>query len=182
MTRGGTATTDAHRLTASMQGTQHHSAHARPRTTHKRVNFPRRRASLTSTTTICRFSPRAARPLPVARRPREEYLAVSLKPSPPVSDPPRRANSSFSTSTARCCCGVRTQRRVPQPQTPQRWQGRGGGIPRAPGDPYGDPTQLRPLRTVHRRPYLTSFAAYILHEETKKWLDTMVWSSAQRIA
>ncbi|KAF9522889.1 hypothetical protein CPB83DRAFT_899272 [Crepidotus variabilis] len=46
-------------------------------------------------------------------------------------------------------------------------------------DPYSDPTRLRPLRTVHRRPYLTAFTSYLLHDETKKWLDTMIWSSAQ---
>ncbi|SRR6266545_1396613 len=41
-----------------------------------------------------------------------------------------------------------------------------------------DPTQKN-LRTVYPRPYLHAFRSYILHEETKKWLDTMVWSSAQ---
>ena len=46
-TRGGTATTDARRLKANMQGTQHHSAHARPRIPHTRVDLRRRRASLT---------------------------------------------------------------------------------------------------------------------------------------
>lgn len=42
-----------------------------------------------------------------------------------------------------------------------------------------DPSQPRPLRTVHPRPYLTSFREYLFHPSTKRWLDTMVWSSAQ---
>ncbi|KAF7303839.1 Phosphoprotein phosphatase [Mycena indigotica] len=41
--------------------------------------------------------------------------------------------------------------------------------------PNGGP---RP-RTVHRRPYLSSFREYLFHPTTKEWLDTMVWSSAQ---
>ena len=35
------------------------------------------------------------------------------------------------------------------------------------------------LRTVYPRPYLPAFRSYILHEETKRWLDVMIWSSAQ---
>lgn len=37
----------------------------------------------------------------------------------------------------------------------------------------------RPLRSVHRRPYLGSFTEYLFHPGTRTWLDTMVWSSAQ---
>ncbi|KAJ7677981.1 hypothetical protein DFH06DRAFT_564079 [Mycena polygramma] len=36
----------------------------------------------------------------------------------------------------------------------------------------------RPRRSVHPRPYLTSFSEYIFHPSTRVWLDTMVWSSA----
>ncbi|KDR71857.1 hypothetical protein GALMADRAFT_33842, partial [Galerina marginata CBS 339.88] len=46
-------------------------------------------------------------------------------------------------------------------------------------NPYVNPTQQRPLRTVHPRPYLSSFVSFVLHPDTKKWLDVMVWSSAQ---
>ncbi|KAF9443974.1 hypothetical protein P691DRAFT_371419 [Macrolepiota fuliginosa MF-IS2] len=42
-----------------------------------------------------------------------------------------------------------------------------------------DPTQPRPIRTVHPRPYLTAFREYLFHPSTRRWLDTMVWSSAQ---
>ncbi|THU91292.1 hypothetical protein K435DRAFT_674332 [Dendrothele bispora CBS 962.96] len=37
----------------------------------------------------------------------------------------------------------------------------------------------RPLRTVYARPYIPSFRKYLFHPETRKWLDVMVWSSAQ---
>ncbi|KAF9456880.1 hypothetical protein BDZ94DRAFT_1176734 [Collybia nuda] len=44
----------------------------------------------------------------------------------------------------------------------------------------GNPSvQNSRLRAVHGRPYLPSFREYLFHTETKKWLDTMVWSSAQ---
>jgi hypothetical protein len=42
-----------------------------------------------------------------------------------------------------------------------------------------DPSQPRPLRVVHPRPYLSSFRQYLFHPKTRRWLDTMVWSSAQ---
>ncbi|KAG5640372.1 hypothetical protein DXG03_008887 [Asterophora parasitica] len=48
-----------------------------------------------------------------------------------------------------------------------------------PFDPYADPMAPRPLRTVHPRPYMPSFRAYVFHPATRAWLDTMVWSSAQ---
>ncbi|KAK7052137.1 phosphoprotein phosphatase [Favolaschia claudopus] len=35
------------------------------------------------------------------------------------------------------------------------------------------------MRTVYPRPFLKSFREYIFHPSTMKWLDTMVWSSAQ---
>ncbi|KAJ3750754.1 hypothetical protein DFH05DRAFT_1468466, partial [Lentinula detonsa] len=45
-------------------------------------------------------------------------------------------------------------------------------------DPYAtnEPRQLRP---THPRPYIPSFKAFLFHPATRKWLDTMVWSSAQ---
>src|SRR6266576_1470017 len=46
-------------------------------------------------------------------------------------------------------------------------------------DPYADPTIKRALRPVHPRPFLSSLRRYMLHPETRKWLDIMIWSSAQ---
>src|ERR1700722_8142555 len=44
----------------------------------------------------------------------------------------------------------------------------------------GHRSQTRPVvRAVYPRPYLRAFVNYIFHTETLKWLDTMVWSSAQ---
>jgi hypothetical protein len=44
----------------------------------------------------------------------------------------------------------------------------------------GNPSAPLPrLRKVYGRPYLPSFRQYLFHVETQKWLDTMVWSSAQ---
>ncbi|KIK70692.1 hypothetical protein GYMLUDRAFT_51909 [Collybiopsis luxurians FD-317 M1] len=45
-------------------------------------------------------------------------------------------------------------------------------------DPYAT-DEPRPLRATHTRPYIPSFKAFLFHPETRKWLDTMVWSSAQ---
>ncbi|KAF9258932.1 hypothetical protein L218DRAFT_706738 [Marasmius fiardii PR-910] len=41
------------------------------------------------------------------------------------------------------------------------------------------PSGPRPLRSVNPRPYISSFREYIFHPATRRWLDTMVWSSAQ---
>ncbi|KAJ3930709.1 MAG: hypothetical protein NXY57DRAFT_897582 [Lentinula lateritia] len=35
------------------------------------------------------------------------------------------------------------------------------------------------LRVIHPRPYIPSLREYLFHPQTKIWLDTMVWSSAQ---
>ncbi|KAJ3734583.1 hypothetical protein DFJ43DRAFT_1037775 [Lentinula guzmanii] len=35
------------------------------------------------------------------------------------------------------------------------------------------------VRVIHPRSYMTPFREYLFHPQTKKWLDTMVWSSAQ---
>ncbi|KAJ3725576.1 hypothetical protein DFJ43DRAFT_1002494 [Lentinula guzmanii] len=45
-------------------------------------------------------------------------------------------------------------------------------------DPYAT-NEPRSLRPTHPRPYIPSFKAFLFHPATRKWLDTMVWSSAQ---
>ncbi|KAF8178060.1 hypothetical protein BJ912DRAFT_856472 [Pholiota molesta] len=109
-------------------------------------------------------------PPPKRTEPTEEYLAVSLQPSPRIVEPSQARKLIVLDLNGSLVLRSAHSRRVPPP--------RGRGAPSS-SDPYADPTQQRPLRTVHRRPYLASFAAYVLHEQTKKWLDTMVWSSAQ---
>ncbi|PSR77097.1 hypothetical protein PHLCEN_2v8086 [Hermanssonia centrifuga] len=46
-----------------------------------------------------------------------------------------------------------------------------------PVDEQGRP--LPRLRSVHPRPYMPAFRAYLFAPETKAWLDVMIWSSAQ---
>ena len=46
-----------------------------------------------------------------------------------------------------------------------------------PVDETGKP--LPRLRPVHPRPYMPAFRQYLFSPETKKWLDVMIWSSAQ---
>ncbi|KAL0580458.1 hypothetical protein V5O48_001528 [Marasmius crinis-equi] len=41
------------------------------------------------------------------------------------------------------------------------------------------PPGPHPLRIVNPRPYIASFREYLFHPSTRRWLDTMVWSSAQ---
>ena len=47
-----------------------------------------------------------------------------------------------------------------------------------PGDAGSAPPPPR-LRTAHPRPYLPAFRDYLFAPETQRWLDVMVWSSAQ---
>ncbi|KAF8970946.1 hypothetical protein BDZ97DRAFT_1914399 [Flammula alnicola] len=128
-----------------------------------------------------RSPPRPA--LPRRTEPTEEYLSISLQSSPHLSDPTISRKLIVLDLNGSLVLRSAHQRRAPVPRHRGGGKGGGGGKEGAAGegafDPYADPTQLRPLRTVFRRPYLTSFTSYILHDETKKWLDTMVWSSAQ---
>ncbi|KAF8152569.1 hypothetical protein B0H34DRAFT_121141 [Crassisporium funariophilum] len=50
---------------------------------------------------------------------------------------------------------------------------------RFPPPTQGTAPRLPALRTIYPRPYLGSFRKYLFREETRVWLDTMVWSSAQ---
>lgn len=55
---------------------------------------------------------------------------------------------------------------------------------RPPPSAYREQSQ-RPLgpgvplpRNIYPRPYMPAFVEYLFHDETRQWLDTMVWSSA----
>ncbi|KAI0067414.1 hypothetical protein BV25DRAFT_1099128 [Artomyces pyxidatus] len=50
---------------------------------------------------------------------------------------------------------------------------------RPPRPPRNAPISAPLPRKVYRRPYLTALCAYLFSQETRKWLDVMVWSSAQ---
>jgi len=109
---------------------------------------------------------------PLTRRtsPTNEYTEVSRQP------PSHLADASISRKLI--VLDLNGSLVVRGAHTARASTTRKGGDSR-PFDPYANPTQPRPLRPVHPRPYLKSFTTYLLHDETKKWLDTMVWSSAQ---
>lgn len=50
-----------------------------------------------------------------------------------------------------------------------------GGADGAYSDEHAGPR----LRSVHPRPYMPAFRAYLFAPSTRPWLDVMVWSSAQ---
>ncbi|KAF4622483.1 hypothetical protein D9613_009089 [Agrocybe pediades] len=107
--------------------------------------------------------PRPATPPPPRRTtPIEEYLEVAEKPSWTIQDASSARKLIVLDLNGSLLVRSAHQRRPYQPQSQSSNQGR----------------QLN-VRTVHPRPYLSSFVQYILHPENKKWLDTMVWSSAQ---
>ena len=120
-----------------------------------------------------RFDPRPSRPspgplLPPRRtNPTTEYIEVSQEPPTYLLDPTLSRKLIVLDLNGSLVLRAAHTARVP----PTR---KGGS-----GHPYDNPTQPRPLRAVHPRPYLKTFTTYLLHDETKKWLDTMVWSSAQ---
>lgn len=142
----------------------------------------RQRAGMPSDPTITSQRPRGSAspgrtppspPPPRRTEPTEEYLTITQTPSSHVADPSRARKLVVLDLNGSLLLRSAHQRRPPQP--------RYGHHRRADNDddPYADPTKLRPLRAVHRRPYLGAFTSFILHEQTKGWLDTMVWSSAQ---
>jgi len=120
-----------------------------------------------------RFRPLPSRPspgppvLPRRTNPTTEYIEISQQPPTYLLDPAlSRKLIVLDLNGSLVLRAAHTARLQPTRK--------GGG-----GHPYDNPTQPRPLRAVHPRPYLKTFTTYLLHDETKKWLDTMVWSSAQ---
>lgn len=94
---------------------------------------------------------------PPLKEPSPEYLAVTLEPSFKLND--ARAQRKLLVLDLNGTLVFRSPH-----QKRNAYQMRGN---------------QRPLRTVHRRPYLTSFTEYLFHPGNREWLDTMIWSSAQ---
>ncbi|PPQ91769.1 hypothetical protein CVT25_000594 [Psilocybe cyanescens] len=117
-------------------------------------------------------------PPPPQRRtePREEYLRASLAPSWHVDAPASARKLIVLDLNGSLLLRSAHQKRVPLPRYGHH---HGQSQEASATDPYADPYAFCPVRTVHLRPYLSAFVAYILHPATKTWLDTMVWSSAQ---
>jgi len=93
-------------------------------------------------------------PLPKRTKPTDHYLSSSLRPSWRLDDPTRSRKLLVLDLN-------------------------GSLLLRSPHKQKQLSSHTRPLRTVYTRPYLAAFTSYIFHKETRKWLDTMVWSSAQ---
>ena len=95
--------------------------------------------------------PRKASPPPKKLKPSPGYLSLSQAPSDPLHDP--------GTSRKLLVLDLN-----------------GTLLIRSARSRFSSGPQLRP---VQPRPYMQSFRQYLFCLETKAWLDTMVWSSAQ---
>ena len=96
--------------------------------------------------------------------PSPEYINTTLEPSTQLSDPASKPKLLILDLNGTLVF-----------RSPHRRKDRSGKQ----YDPYADPTIKRALRPVHPRPFFSSLRRYMLHPETRKWLDIMVWSSAQ---
>ncbi|KAG1850524.1 hypothetical protein C8R48DRAFT_727460 [Suillus tomentosus] len=104
-------------------------------------------------------SPSPAPPPPSAE-PDSAYMALSLEPSHIVDDP--RVSRKLLVLDLNGTLLIRSQH--------SRARDAYGGVH----------TSSAPrLRAVQPRPYIPAFRAYLFAPETREWLDTMVWSSAQ---
>ena len=115
-------------------------------------------ASITATT---------PRPRPSQKRPSSpspEYINATLEPSTHLSDPASKPKLLILDLNGTLVF-----------RSPHRRKDRSAKQ----YDPYADPTIKRALRPVHPRPFLSSLRRYMFHAETRKWLDIMIWSSAQ---
>ncbi|KAG5650143.1 hypothetical protein H0H81_000547 [Sphagnurus paluster] len=119
-----------------------------------------------------RASPPPPPGAPAASGPSPGYLAACAAPSTPLPTPSASRKLLILDLNGTLVYRTPHTRRAFRPRRPRR--------PSSPtDDPYADPTAHRTLRTVHARAYMLSFRAYLFHEHTRSWLDTMVWSSAQ---
>jgi hypothetical protein len=123
------------------------------------------------------------------------------------SSPPRPRTPTLPPSVG-ALSGFRSPRRSPTPAPPPEPTAEYLATAHAPPTPLADPSTRRKLlvldlngslllraahkvaprsqppgeprlRSVHPRPYMPAFREYLFHVETAKWLDAMVWSSAQ---
>lgn len=106
-------------------------------------------------------------PPPPPQKPSDEYLAIA-------SQSPKKLSES-SDSTRKLLImdlnGTLLHRAAP----PKRKDF--PAVDDRPRDSNGRP--LPRLRPVHPRPYMPAFRNYLFAQETKQWLDAMIWSSAQ---
>ncbi|KAK7696412.1 hypothetical protein QCA50_001069 [Cerrena zonata] len=110
-------------------------------------------------------------PPPPPQKPSDEYIAIaSQSPSrvPESSDLTRKLLIMDLNGTLlhRSAPPINRQKRKEFPPVDDR-----------PRDANGRP--LPRIRPVHPRPYMPAFRNYLFASDTKKWLDSMIWSSAQ---
>ncbi|KAG1903463.1 uncharacterized protein F5891DRAFT_1019573 [Suillus fuscotomentosus] len=99
-------------------------------------------------------------PPPPSAEPDSAYMTLSLEPSHIVDDP--RVSRKLLVLDLNGTLLIRSQH--------SRARDAYGGVH----------TSSAPrLRAVQPRPYIPAFRAYLFAPETREWLDTMVWSSAQ---
>lgn len=103
-------------------------------------------------------------PPPPPAEPDPAYLTLSLEPSHIINYP--RTSRKLLILDLNGTLLIRSQH---NPRTRQK-VARGGNHNNG---------QAPRLRAVQPRPYIPAFRAYIFAPETREWLDTMVWSSAQ---
>ncbi|KAL4071940.1 hypothetical protein V8B97DRAFT_1941792 [Scleroderma yunnanense] len=97
-------------------------------------------------------------------KPEPGYIALAEQPSIRINDPASSRKLLVLDLNGTLLI------RAPRSHLPYR-----GHTSRADSTATADPR----LRTVYPRPYIPAFRAYLFAPETRAWLDTMVWSSAQ---
>ncbi|KAH8832925.1 hypothetical protein DL96DRAFT_1583908 [Flagelloscypha sp. PMI_526] len=124
---------------------------------------------------------RSPTPEPILLQPSEEYLHISQVPSVSLDDPASCRKLLVLDLNGTLLYRSPHQRRFIYDRQPRGDRDRDKTSP-APQlievDPYKIPGPRR-LRPVHPRPFMPSFREYLFHPDTREWLDTMVWSSAQ---
>lgn len=111
--------------------------------------------------------------------PTESYMKLSLQSSLPLTDPTTsRKLLVLDLNGTLLLRSSHSGRRAPPPSY-SRVRHSVDTLSRPRTMPSSAPHPHPAPRTIYPRPYIPSFRAYIFHSTTLRWLDTMVWSSAQ---
>ena len=106
-------------------------------------------------------------PPPPPQKPSDEYLAIASQSPSKLSDSPESSRKLLIMDlNGTLLHRAAASKRKDFPPIDNR-----------PRDSSGRP--LPRLRQVHPRPYMPAFRNYLFAQETKRWLDSMIWSSAQ---